>query len=166
VCVLQAWRKANNVDDVLNHPDPSTKETIRTVIPYAYHGEDMDGRPIYIEKTGMIATAALADPVISPPEAIMHSHIYGVEWMQKMMYENSLKTGKRVNGICTILDFNGLGFHHRAAIHVLKGQQQAVSALHEWHSRYTGDDSPHALALTWLVCASLCPSLSARDDGV
>jgi len=130
-----AWRKANNVDRVLDAADVQAKETIRTVIPYAYHGEDKEGRPIYIEKTGMIATAALADPVISPASAIMHSHIYGVELLQKYMYENSLKTGKRVNGICTILDFNGLGFHHRACIHVLKEMMEFDS---KYYPEYLG----------------------------
>lgn len=115
-----AWRKANNVDHVLDNPDFASKEILRTVIPYAYHGDDKEGRPIYIEKTGKIATSALADPVISIPAHQMHAHIYGVEYMQRRMYENSLKSGKRVNGICTILDLNGLGFHHRTCMHVLK----------------------------------------------
>jgi len=115
-----AWRKANKVDDILNDASFPSFATIRTVIPYAYHGDDKDGRPIYIEKSGEIATAALADPAIVPPEHLLHSHIYGVELMQRRMYENSLKTGKRVNGITTILDFEGLGFHHRQCLHVLK----------------------------------------------
>ncbi len=40
--------------------------------------------------------------------------------MQRRMYDISLRTGARVNGICTILDFDGLGFHHRTCLHVLK----------------------------------------------
>jgi hypothetical protein len=115
-----AWRKANKVDDILNDASFPSFATIRTVIPYAYHGDDKEGRPIYIEKSGQIATAALADPAIVPPDHLLHSHIYGVELMQRRMYENSLKTGKRVNGITTILDFEGLGFHHRQCLHVLK----------------------------------------------
>jgi hypothetical protein len=63
------------VDRVLDNPDFASKETLRTVIPYAYHGEDKEGRPIYIEKTGKIATSALADPVISVPEHLLHSHV-------------------------------------------------------------------------------------------
>lgn len=93
---------------------------IRTVIPYAYHNADLEGRPIYIEKTGRIATAALADEKICDPDHLLHSHIYGVELLQKQLHENSLKKGERVNGICTILDFDGLGFHHRQCLSVLK----------------------------------------------
>jgi hypothetical protein len=115
-----SWTVAPAVDDILNDASFPSFATIRTVIPYAYHGDDKEGRPIYIEKSGQIATAALADPAIVPPDHLLHSHIYGVELMQRRMYENSLKTGKRVNGITTILDFEGLGFHHRQCLHVLK----------------------------------------------
>ena len=90
------------------------------MIPYAYHNADLEGRPIYIEKTGRIATAALADEKITDPEHLLHSHIYGVELLQRKLYENSLKKGERINGICTILDFEGLGFHHRQCLSVLK----------------------------------------------
>ena len=68
----------------------------------------------------MIATAALADEKICHPDHLLHSHIYGVEYMQKLLYENSLARGERVNGICTILDFEGLGFHHRQCLSVLR----------------------------------------------
>jgi hypothetical protein len=115
-----AWRKREKIDEILSNSDFPSKETIRTCIPYAYHGEDREGRPIYIEKTGMIATAALADPALCPPDHLMHSHIYGVEFMMKRMHELSLARGQRVNGICTILDFEGLGFHHRQCLGVLK----------------------------------------------
>jgi hypothetical protein len=115
-----AWRKREKIDEILSNDNFPSKETIRTLIPYAYHGEDREGRPIYIEKTGMIATAALADPSLCPPEHLMHSHIYGVELMMKRMHELSLARGQRVNGICTILDFEGLGFHHRQCLSVLK----------------------------------------------
>jgi len=115
-----AWRKANKVDEILNEPNFPSRDLIRTIVPYAYHNQDKEGRPIYIEKTGMIATAALADEKICNPDHFMHSHIYGVELMQRLMYESSLARGERVNGICTILDFTGLGFHHRNCMSILK----------------------------------------------
>ena len=108
------------MDKILENPDFPSHDLIRTLIPYAYHGEDKEGRPIYIERTGMIATAALADENIARPDHLLHSHIYGVELMQRRMYEISLRKGERVNGICTILDFEGLGFHHRQCLFVLK----------------------------------------------
>jgi len=115
-----AWRKTNNIDKILDNSNVPSLATMRTVIPYAYHGFDKEGRMIYIEKSGQIATAALADEAICPPEHLLHAHIYGVELMQKAMYDKSLQTGKRANGITTILDLEGLGFHHRQCIHVLK----------------------------------------------
>jgi len=115
------WRKENKIDHVLdNGGDFPSKDRIRTIIPYSYHGFDKEGRPIYLEKTGRIATAALADVAICPPADLNMSHIVGVEKLQRKMHDQSLKTGVRVNGICTILDMEGLGFGHRQCLHVLK----------------------------------------------
>jgi len=114
------WRKDSKVDEILKTPDFPCKDLIRTIVPYAYHNTDKEGRPIYIEKTGMIATAAMADQKICPLEDIIHSHIYGVELMQERMYQSSLERGVRVSGICTILDMAGLGFQHRNCLFVLK----------------------------------------------
>jgi len=114
------WRKDNNIDSITDNPMFPSREMIRTIIPYAYHNTDKEGRPLYIEKTGMIATAALADSKIVNPQHLLRSHIYGVEMLQKAMHEESLKRGTRVNGITTILDMNGLGFHHRGCMMTLK----------------------------------------------
>lgn len=116
----QTWRKDNNIDKMLDTTNFASRELIRLLVPYGYHKNDKEGRPIYIEKTGMIATAALADPNICNPQHFMNSHMYGVERLQQLMHEQSLETGVRVNGITTILDFNGLGFQHRSCLFVLK----------------------------------------------
>jgi len=129
------WRADNNVDRILDNPDFPGKDRIRHIVPYAYHLFDKEGRPIYIEKTGMIATAALADEKICPPDEFMHSHIYGLEMMQQFMYEESLRRGTRVNSICTILDMTGLGFHHRQCMFVL---QKFLAFDKQYYPEYLG----------------------------
>ena len=104
----------------MDTPEFPKKDLIRTIVPYAYHNVDKDGRPIYIERTGMIATAAMADQKICPIDDIIPSHIYGVELMQRCMYQSSLERGHRVSGITTIIDLEGLGFQHRDCLFVLK----------------------------------------------
>jgi hypothetical protein len=129
------WRKDTNVDTILENAAFPSRDIIRTIVPYAYHCFDKDGRPIYIEKTGQIAAAALADPSICNPDHFLHSHIYGVELMQRRMYEMSLQKGERVNGITTILDLAGLGFHHRQCVYVLK---QALNFDKKYYPEYLG----------------------------
>lgn len=114
------WRAENKVDQILDNPDFPNKDLIRTIIPYAYHSYDKAGRPVYIEKTGAIATGALADEKLCSMESMLHSHIFGIERLMKLMHESSLQRGERVNGICTILDMTGLGFSHRQCLFVLK----------------------------------------------
>jgi len=114
------WRKSNNIDNILADTNFPSRDLIRTIAPYAYHNMDKEGRPIYIQKTGRIAVGALVDEKILNQEHFFHSHIWGVEYLQRKMHEHSLERGERVNGITTILDFDGLGFHHRNCLHVLK----------------------------------------------
>jgi len=139
------WRKSSDIDNILANPNFPLKETLRIVIPYAYHGEDKEARPIYIEKTGQIAAAALADPIISVPEHLLHAHVYGVELMQRRMYENSLRTGERINGITTILDFDGLGFHHRNCLFVL---QKLMEFDKKFYPEYLG--KLYVINLPWV----------------
>jgi len=114
------WRKDNGVDKVLETPSYPGLELIRKIVPYAYHQFDIDGRPIYLERTGMINVAALANRKLLPEEQFFHSHIFGMETLHARLQESSLKRGQRVDGICTILDMTGLGFHHRSVLHILK----------------------------------------------
>lgn len=55
-----AWRKEKDIDTILARPC-AKGDLIDRIIPYAYHKFDKSGHPIYIEKTGKIATTALAN---------------------------------------------------------------------------------------------------------
>ena len=112
------WRKDKKLDGVLLQP-PNRIDTIRTLVPHAYHGHDLDGRPIYIEKTGKIHPAALADESILPHDDFMNSHIWGIEHLMVLAHESSLRRGQRVETFTSIIDMNGLSFSHRAALHLL-----------------------------------------------
>ena len=52
------WRKAENVDDILNF-DFTEFDQVQAVYPHAYHKTDKLGRPVYIERLGMLNITAL-----------------------------------------------------------------------------------------------------------
>jgi len=112
------WRANHKLDTVLS-TTPNKIDTIRTLVPHAYHGHDKEGRPIYIEKTGKIHCAALADESVLPREDFIHSHMWGVENLMNLCHLASLKSGKRVETFTSIIDMNGLGFSHRTALPLL-----------------------------------------------
>jgi hypothetical protein len=112
------WREEQQLSDILSSL-PARIDTIRALVPHAYHGEDRDGRPVYIEKTGKISCAALADESILPRADFMRSHVWGVENIMVKAHESSLRRGRRVETFTSIIDMNGLGFAHRNALPLL-----------------------------------------------
>ena len=112
------WRASHKLDTVLQ-TIPNKIDVIRTLVPHAYHGYDRAGRPIYIEKTGKIHCAALADESVLPREDFIHSHMWGVENLMRLCHESSLKSGKRVETFTSIIDMAGLSFSHRTALPLL-----------------------------------------------
>ena len=112
------WRKDKHLDGILASL-PNKIDTIRTLVPHAYHGYDLDGRPIYVEKTGAIHPGALSDESILPHDDFMNSHIWGIEHLMQLAHEASVRRGKRVETFTSIIDMNGLSFAHRSALHML-----------------------------------------------
>jgi len=113
------WRVDNNVDKILDSEFPKI-DVIKQIVPYKYAGYDKAGRPLYIEKTGKLACAAVTDTRVLTIDEFLQSHIWGMEYMASLAYKMSLTTGKRVDTVCSIIDLDGLGLHHRTAISVLK----------------------------------------------
>ena len=112
------WRKDKHLDGVLNTL-PNKIDTIRTLVPHGYVGFDLDGRPIYVEKTGKITPSALADESILPHEDFMNSHIWGIEHLMALAHQSSLQRRRRVETFTSIIDMDGLSFAHRSALHLL-----------------------------------------------
>jgi len=113
------WRADNKVDTILSSSVPKI-DIIQKLVPYRYSGFDKSGRPLYIEKTGKLQVEAVSDTRVITPEEFLASHIWGMEYLAKLAYEESLRRGTRVDTVSSILDLDGLGIHHRNAIHILK----------------------------------------------
>jgi len=113
------WRNEQKVDNILETEFPKI-DVIKQIVPYRYAGYDKAGRPLYIEKTGKLACAAVTDTRVLTTDEFLQSHIWGMEYMASIAYKMSLTTGKRVDTVCSIIDLDGLGLHHRTAISVLK----------------------------------------------
>jgi len=114
-----SWRTTKKLDKVLDSP-PFKIDVINRLVPYSYHGYDREGRPIYIEKTGKIHCAALSDESILTMDEFLDSHIWGIENLMVRAHQSSLKLGKRVETFTSLIDMQGLGFHHRGALPLLK----------------------------------------------
>lgn len=113
---MVAYRKSHNVDTILERDLPHT-ELFDLVIPYALHGFAKNGDPIYLEKTGAVATQYLH--LIDKELFLMH-HVRGVERMRQKLKQSSEKHKKRVSTVTSIIDLSGLNLGHRNAVHLLQ----------------------------------------------
>jgi len=113
------WRKTNNIDNITKSI-PAGLETMKVLTPHAYHFFDKENRPIYWEKTGKLKCEAVADPNIMNPVEFLNGHIWGMEHVFELAHQKSLELGKRIDTFTSILDMDGLGFSHRAAMPILK----------------------------------------------
>jgi hypothetical protein len=48
------WRKAEGVDDIIQTYDYAERAAIQEHYPHGYHGVDKLGRPVYIERFGLL----------------------------------------------------------------------------------------------------------------
>lgn len=62
--------------------------------------------------------SAIRDQVVTTEE-FKQSHIWGLENLATLAYKRSLETGKRIESFATVIDMDGLWWHHKDAIPLL-----------------------------------------------
>lgn len=67
------WRKAQGVDEILETYDFKEFNEIQEVYPHGYHKTDKQGRPIYIERLGLLNVPRTFE--ISSPERMVRHYI-------------------------------------------------------------------------------------------
>lgn len=100
------WRKAENVDDILNF-DFTEFDQVQAVYPHAYHKTDKLGRPVYIERLGMLNITALWE--VTTEERMLKHYIQSYEILMKLRFPacQAVQGGKRYEGSLTLLDLTG-----------------------------------------------------------
>lgn len=99
-----AWRAATVSPDILG-PDPN-EPVYAAICPHANHKFDKQGRPIYIEKTGLIDLPKLLKHVNA--ETLVRRHVRQQEIAMQRMREESARRGTVVEKQLIILDLKGL----------------------------------------------------------
>jgi hypothetical protein len=99
------WRKENGVDDIASYVYSEVDE-VKKNWPHGYFRTDKLGRPIYIERTGMLKLSQLFQ--VSTEERIMKYWIQSYERLtNQIMPICSKVAGRHVEQTCTILDLKG-----------------------------------------------------------
>ena len=102
------WRKEQDVDEILDTFDFTEMDAVREVYPHGYHGVDKHGRPVYIERLGVLNVTRLFE--ISTPERMVRHYMQSYEVLMKLRFPAcSAVAGKRIEQGLTILDMTGGG---------------------------------------------------------
>ena len=112
-----AWRKKNAIDHVLDDPHPMALD-FKKVVPTCFGLVDKFGRPVLIQRPGLIDVKILKSH-ISEHTAIA-CHAYTQETIRKKCREQSLALGRPVNKLLSILDLTGLSMDVTDALPLVK----------------------------------------------
>lgn len=97
------WREEEGVDDIIQTYDFAERAAIQVPYPHGYHGVDNQGRPVYIERFGILDVPALF--AITTEERMIRHYVQEYELLMKLKFPacSALKGERVVQGL-TIFD--------------------------------------------------------------
>ena len=97
------WRNEQGVDDIIETYNYSERAVVEEVYPHGYHGVDKQGRPVYIERFGLLDVPRLFERTTE--ERIVRHYIQEYELLMKHKFPAcSAAKGERVVQGLTIFD--------------------------------------------------------------
>ena len=138
-----AWRRETGVDAVLDAPPLASRqdyERAMRIWPSGYHGRDVQGRPVYIERTGDVD---LKEALVFGADKFVDLHLRGMEYQARVLLPAaSLDAGRLVTQMCNVIDVGGLS---------LSSINGKVISLLQKVGKIDSDNYPENLGVT-LVC--------------
>lgn len=116
-----SWYGKLDVDKILKDGRP-LDQLLNYLVSNSYHGYDRHGRPIYIERSGVIHVDEFAEYI--PLETVVDVHIWFMEFTIKRMKDKSKEIGRPITQLVNILDMKGLGMSHRKMLGIFQGVAQ------------------------------------------
>jgi len=102
------WRKKESVDTVIDDYKFTERKEVQEIYPHGYHGVDKQGRPVYIERFGILDVTKLFQ--ITTEERMVKHYIQEYEILMNLRYPAcSAAAGRRVEQGFTIIDLTGGG---------------------------------------------------------
>ncbi|PVF93530.1 hypothetical protein CPB86DRAFT_808941 [Serendipita vermifera] len=112
IYAAEKWRKDNEVDEIVKHPEAldEEKKELNKLYPQYYHKTDKDGRPIYIESLSKLSANIATVLQKYNSERVTRMLILEYErFLNERLPAASAAVGHPVETSCTILDLKGVG---------------------------------------------------------
>jgi hypothetical protein len=110
------WRLVYGTSHLASFPTMPYEPLIQSILSHSYHKLDKHGRPLYLQRSGLIDPHRFATEVSL--EKIGIGHTWFVEEMTKRREVGSKLTGKRVMEITNIIDIAGVGLAARKMLKI------------------------------------------------
>ncbi|KAK9120630.1 hypothetical protein Syun_018247 [Stephania yunnanensis] len=105
------WREDCQIDSIIKDYKFEEYQEVKKYYPHGYHGVDRHGRPVYIERIGMVDLDALLR--VTTIDRFVKYHITEQEKTLNLRHPAcSIAAAKRISSITSILDVKGVGINN------------------------------------------------------
>jgi len=114
------WRHEQKVDDSLSWRFPQV-HAVKAAYPHKYCGFDKEGRPVYVERVGVMDIESVMKDM--SVDDLTRYHILHWEFVHRVLFpRGAMESGKNVDQLVTIADLSGLhaGLMNKSSIEFLK----------------------------------------------
>lgn len=148
----EEWRKEFGVEDIIKNFDFKEKLEVNKYYPQYYHKTDKDGRPIYIERLGLLDIAALYS--VTTQERQLQRLVYEYERnTSHRLPACSIASGHPVETSCTILDLKNVSFtnFYRVKDYVMRASSISQDRYPESMGKFYIINAPWTFSVVWNV---------------
>ncbi|TBU43976.1 CRAL-TRIO domain-containing protein [Dichomitus squalens] len=146
----EQWRKEFGVDDILTTFDFPEKEEVDKYYPQYYHKTDKEGRPIYVERLGLLDIKALY--AITTQDRQLKRLVYEYEkFLRERLPACSQAIGHPVETSCTILDLQNVSLSnfYRVKDYVMQAASIGQDRYPETMGKFFIINAPWAFSTVW-----------------